>query len=350
MVSLGRQFLFYALLTGSLSGCSIGYLVKNAYHQARLLKRAVPIEDILKNPKVNDTTKAKLKLATEAKTFAEKTLRLKSTQNYSTFVQLEGPYVTYIVSAAPKNELKYYTWYFPIVGSVPYKGYFVKDGAVNEAKELKDEGYDVYVRGVSAFSTLGWFKDPVLSSMMSYAEYDLVNTIIHETVHATLYIKSNANFNERLATYLGDLGTGMFYMQKDPAHPLLATIKQDSEDQKIFGEYISAKIKKLEEWYKTHKTDKELLTLREKEFQAIKDDFIKDVIPRLKTQKYRKFAEGELNNARLLGFKLYMNDLSEFSKLTQIFKGNFDDISKFCISLESSKDPEKTLKDFVATH
>ena len=130
----------------------------------------------------------------------------KKTKNYSTFVNLHRPYVTYIVSAAPKNELKYYTWYFPIIGSVPYKGYFNEAGANGEARDLASEGYDTYVRGVTAYSTLGWFKDPILSSMLAYSDYDMVNTIIHETVHTTIYIKSNANFNERLASYLGDLG------------------------------------------------------------------------------------------------------------------------------------------------
>jgi predicted aminopeptidase len=350
MVSLIRALVLLTLLGATLSGCSLTYIVKNAYYQARMLKHAVPIKDILEDPKIDETTKSKLRIASEAKVFAEKTLKLKSTKNYSTFVQLDGPYVTYIVSAAPKNELKYYTWYFPIVGSVPYKGYFVKEGAEDEAKDLKDEGYDVYVRGVTAFSTLGWFKDPVLSSMMSYAEYDLVNTIIHETVHATLYISSNANFNERLASYLGDLGTRMFYIQKHAPQTLLDEIQNDSADEKLFGEYISGKLKNLEKWYTDHKNDPHLLELREKEFQAIRDDFKKDVIPKMKTQKYNRFAEAELNNAKLLGYKLYMNNLEEFDKLTKIFSGNFDEILKYCKSLENEKDPEKALKAYVQTH
>lgn len=347
MVFINLRGLSLLLLCLTISGCSLGYLAKNAYHQARLLKSARPISRILEDPSIDDATKNKLRLAQEAKVFAETELHLKETKNYSTFVKLDGPYVTYIVSAAPKNELKYYTWYFPIVGHVPYKGYFVKNGAEDEARELAQEGYDTYVRGVTAFSTLGWFKDPVLSSMLGYADYDLVNTIIHETVHATLYISSSANFNERLASYLGDLGTVMFYEKKQPNHPLLAVIRNDDEDQKLFGTFISSQIKELENWYRDHKNDHDLLESREKKFEQIKETFRKEILPRMKTQKYARFADAELNNARLMGFKLYMNDLEDFDKLTRIFKGDFKLILKFCKSLEDSKDPEKALKDFI---
>ncbi len=346
MVSISR-LIFFTLLTTQITACSMGYLIRNAYHQGRLLKSAVPIEDVLEDSKVAETTKNKLRLAAEAKMFAETTLKLKPTKNYSTFVQLDGPYVTYIVSAAPKDELEYYTWYFPIVGSVPYKGYFVKQGALDEAEDLKNEGYDTYVRGVTAFSTLGWFKDPVLSSMLRYEDYELVNTIIHETVHATLYISSNANFNERLATYLGDLGTEIFYKQKKENHPLLEMIKKDSADSKLFSEYISARVKKLEQWYKDNKNNPDLLKLREEQFKLIKEDFKKEVLPRLQTEKYARFHEAELNNARIMGYKLYVNDLSDFAKLSIKLKYNFTDILNYCKSLEGSKDPERSLKDFV---
>jgi len=349
MVLIKKLFLA-AFLLAALNGCSIGYLLNNANHQIRMLRSAVPLDDVLADPKVDEATKNKLRIAREAKKFAEDTLKLAHTKNYDSFVQLDGPYVTYIVSAAPKTELKYYTWYFPIVGHVPYKGYFVKQGALDEAADLKKEGYDTYVRGVTAFSTLGWFKDPVLSSMMSYEEYELVNTIIHETVHATLYISSNAGFNERLATYLGDLGTKIFYEQKQKDHPLLAEIQKDSEDSKIFGEYISARVKKLDQWYKDHKNDPKILELRDKEFQSIRDDYKKDVIPRLKTDKYTRFADSEINNARLMGYKLYVNDLGDFAKLSAIFKNDFTEILKYCKSLADAKDPEKTLKDFVSSH
>jgi predicted aminopeptidase len=348
LVSL-RILLFGLVGCFALCSCQVGYLLNNAYHQGRILKRAVPIDDVLQNETVNADVKKKLILAQEAKKFAEDFLKLKKTKNYSTYVQLDGPYVTYVVSAAPKNELTYYTWWFPIVGSVPYKGYFKPEPANDLAKELQAQNYDTYVRGVSAFSTLGWFRDPVLSSMINYQDIDLVNTIIHETVHATLYISGNANFNERLATYLGDLGTRLFYQQKGEElyKQVAQTIQDDEFDQKVFTEFISEEIKKLEQWYQVHKNDADLLASREVQFAAMKQNFVKAAKGQLKTKRYANFDKSEINNARLLGFKLYLNDLSDFQKLNDHFKADFVKILDYCKSLENEKDPEASLKNFT---
>jgi predicted aminopeptidase len=341
--------LFLLVAAVLLNGCQIGYLVNNGYEQAKLLNSRVPIKKILQDPNVDETTKTKLALAMDAKDFAQNRLHLKSTKNYTTYVDLKRPYVTYIVSAAPKDELKFYTWYFPIVGSVPYKGYFQKSKADHEADSLANEGYDVYVRGVSAYSTLGWFNDPVLSSMVRYSDYDLVNTIIHETVHATLYISSNANFNERLATFLGDLGARLYYQEKRPDQlKTLDEMKFEDNDQRIFSAYISQQIKELEIWYKDHREDSDLLTTREEQFKKIKDLFTKDILPQLKTTKFSHFGETTLNNAKLMGYKLYMNDLGDFEKLSQIFNNDYEKILNYCRSLAKSKNPESTLKTFIS--
>lgn len=328
----------------------MGYILNNAYNQGRILKRAIPVDEALKSEKLSDDVKKKLILAQEAKAFAESHLRLKKTKNYNTYVQLDGPYVTYVVSAAPKNELKYYTWWFPIIGSVPYKGYFHSEDAKALAEDLKSQNYDTVVRGVSAFSTLGWFRDPILSSMTSYDDVDLVNTIIHETVHATIYISDNANFNERLATYLGDLGARMFYQQKDPQlySKVSQLIDDDDADQKVFSEFISQQIKQLEDWYGLHKNDPDLLVTREQQFEKIKSEFLSRIKPKLKTKRYSRFHESEINNARLLGFKLYMNDLQDFQKLNDHFKSDFSQILDYCKSLEKEKNPEEALKKFIA--
>lgn len=330
------------------TGCHIGYIAKNAYHQAAMLHSAEPVSKVLKSDSLGADQKRKLEIATRAKEFAETRLKLRKTKNYTMFVDLHRPYVTYIVSAAPKNELKYYTWYFPIIGSVPYKGYFNEKGAIEEADDLIKEGYDTYVRGVTAYSTLGWFKDPILSSMLAYSDYDMANTIIHETVHTTIYIKSNANFNERLASYLGDLGARLFFEETTSgSKELLEITKQEDYDQKLFGEFISEQIKNLEKWYAENKSNPQLEQERIGKFEFIKKEFRDAVLPNLKTNKYKNFSDAKLNNAKLLGLKLYMNDLSDFEKLTEKFNGDFNKILEYCKSLERQDDPEKALKEFV---
>jgi predicted aminopeptidase len=343
------RILFLLLLGFCNVQCQIGYIAKNAYHQAKLLHSAEPVSRILEKNDFNENYKNKLKLALRAKEFAESRLKLKKTKNYTTYVELHRPYVTYIVSASPKNELKYYTWYFPIIGSVPYKGYFSEEGALEEAKNLDEQGYDTYVRGVSAYSTLGWFKDPILSSMMTYSDYNLANTIIHETVHTTIYIKSNANFNERLATYLGDLGAHLFFNETtNGSEELLAFAKEEDHDQKIFGEFISEQIKQIEQWYSANKNNPQVEVERQGKFDFIKKEFKDSILPQLKTKRYLGFADSKLNNARLLGLKLYMNDLSDFDKLTEKLSGDFAKILDYCKTLEKSSDPEKSLKEYIA--
>ena len=145
-----------------LQGCQIGYILKSSYHQANLLWKRVPIEEALSDPWLPTEARRKLRLAIDAKSFAQSQLKLESTKNYSSYVRLNDPYVTYAVSAARPYEMKAHLWSFPFVGKVPYKGYFSKEEALEEEKDLQKEGLDTYVRGVAAYSTLGWFNDPII--------------------------------------------------------------------------------------------------------------------------------------------------------------------------------------------
>ena len=252
--------------------------------------------------------------------------------------------MTYVVSAAPKWEMKHFKWDFPFVGEVPYKGFFSEDDAKVEEQLLQKKGLDTYLRGVSAYSTLGWFKDPVLSSMLNYDEPDLVNTLIHETVHATLYIKSNADFNERLAVFLGNWGTELFYKQREGNDSkTLALIKTENQDEKVFATFITKEIELLEHWYKETKNEDE--TLRQKRLREIQIRFETEVRPRLKAKQYDRFANLQLNNARLLVYKTYLQDLSDFEKLAQKLDWNYGKFLSTVKSFEKHPDPEKALKE-----
>jgi len=185
------------------------YLAKSGISQLKILTNREDINSVLKNNNLPPETRDKLLLVRQVRDFCFNELGLKPTKNYSSFVQLEDKYVSYLLRVSPKYELKTYKWSFPIVGSFPYLGFFDKQDAIDEQQKFKDKSYDTYVRGVTAFSSLGWFNDPVLSSMMNYENPDLVNLIIHETVHSTLFIKNHASFNERLATFLECTTTNM---------------------------------------------------------------------------------------------------------------------------------------------
>jgi predicted aminopeptidase len=337
------------LLTGCLflfSGCQVTYYLKNAYSQISMLNSQVPIEKALKDPKLTEEQKKKLILSQEVREFAESELHLKNTDNYTGFVQLDRPYVTYVVSAAQKWRLEPHLWRFPIVGEAPYKGYFNEADAKEEEQNLKAKDLDTYLRGVSAFSLLGWFRDPFYSSMLSYSETQLVNTLIHETVHATLYIKSSADFNERLAVFLGNKGMELFYLKTEgPDSPNLKKAKAENEDDKVFSKFISEEINALEEWYKTQDgKDEELRTKRIKEIQT---RFQEKIESQLKSKYYSKFPQMPLNNARLLMYKTYMQDLGDFEKVYQQSGSDFGRFLERCKTLQNSKNPEEDLKKMI---
>lgn len=332
--------LFFVLSGFTLSGCQIDYILKSGYHQALLIKDQVPLEEYIKNPNITPEEKQKLDLVLSVKHFAENDLGLKKSKNYTTFVELDRKFVSYIVQVAYPFELKYRYWKFPIVGKMPYKGYFVEADARKEAEIYSQDGFDTFVRGVRAYSTLGWFKDPVLSSMMSYAEDDLVNLLIHETTHTTLYIKSSADFNEQLATFVGNKGTEQYYeMIEGKNSETLKKIKLKNEDEKIFSQFITTELQELDTWYKSNagKITKEE---KEKRLANIQENFKK---LKFKTQNYEYFKKMKLNNAILLGYKTYVNDLSKFERVYEKNK----DMKSFIQSvktLEGSKDPEKDLE------
>lgn len=346
--SIFKKIFLGLLLTGLNTGCQMGYVFKSAYNQMSLLNQRVPIEKALQDPKLTEAEKRKITLAQEAREFAEKTLHLKPTQNYTSFVKLDRPYVTYVVSAAPRWELKHHQFSYPFVGKMPYKGYFQEKDAVELEDELKKENLDTYRRGVSAYSTLGWFKDPLLSSMLNYSDHDLVNTIIHETVHATIYIKHEADFNERLAVFLGNRGAEMFYLQKEgPDSKTLKQIQNENDDDRLFSDFISKKIKNLQEWYKNLPEVDRQESLRKEQFKSIQQSFRDELAPKLKGGGYKKFGEIELNNARLLVYKTYMQDLSDFEKLYEQEEKNFEKFLERCKSLEDAKDPANALKVLI---
>lgn len=328
-----------------LSSCQINYIMKSAYNQLSMMNSQVPLDEALKDPKLTEEQKRKIQLAQKAREFAEKELSLKPTKNYTNFVLLDRPYVTYVVSAAPKWKLETYKWRYPIVGSMPYKGFFSEADAKKEQEELQKENLDTYMRGVSAYSTLGWFKDPLLSSMLQYKDYDLVNTIIHETVHATLYIKHEADFNERMAVFIGNLGAEKYYQKEEgPDSPTLATVKNENGDDKMFSAWLSVKLKTLEAWYENLPKDQQNESLREQQFTQLQEDFKKELLPQLKTDTYKKFQSIKLNNARLLVYRTYMQDLGDFEKLYEKTGKDFKKFLEECKSLEKEKDPVQALK------
>ncbi|HVO94053.1 MAG TPA: aminopeptidase, partial [Terriglobales bacterium] len=202
------------IMASLFSGCSPAYVLRAAYEEGKILWRREPIDDYLGNPDVSRDTQEKLQLVLAVRDYARSVLKFNVGGSYSSYSTVDRPDLTYIVIAAPKTELRPYTWWFLIIGSVPYKGYFSKADAEAEVERLKAEGYDTNVRTSAAFSTLGWFDDPLLSHLLRYDKVVLTEIVFHELFHNTLYIKGAGAFNESSANFVGHRAAIDFLRQR----------------------------------------------------------------------------------------------------------------------------------------
>jgi predicted aminopeptidase len=212
-----------AVLAGVLSclvgcgGCSPTYVMRSAYEEGRILLARQSIETLLASPELDPQTRSKLELVLEIRRFAADDLKLKVGEAYASFSIVPPGALLHVVSAAERTRLEPYVWWFPIVGDVDYKGYFEEPDAQAEAARLDHDGYDTYVRPSVAFSTLGWFDDPVLSSWLRADPVRIAELLIHELLHRTWYVSGETEFNESLANFVGSVGAIEFFRAHDGA-------------------------------------------------------------------------------------------------------------------------------------
>lgn len=197
------------------------YGIRQGKGQLNIVWNARPVEEVMNDPAFPDSLKAKLVLIEQVRRYAIDSLGLKDTKNYKTLYDQRGEEIMWVVTACEPFHFKAKEWDFPILGAVPYKGFFNKDRAITLRNELDKEGWDTSIRNPGGWSTLGWFTDPILSKMLERGEGDLANLIIHEMVHATIFVKDSIDFNENLATFIGDRGAEQF---------LIATHGKDSKE------------------------------------------------------------------------------------------------------------------------
>jgi predicted aminopeptidase len=330
-----------------LTGCQLPYYLRNAYGQVEILWARQDLQKALLREDLSAEEKEKILLVQDVRQFAKEKFNLNTEKNYGSFVQLDRPFVTYVVNASEPWALKAYEWDYLIVGRMPYKGFFQEELAKKEKLQLEKKGLDVYLRGVTAYSTLGWFRDPILSSMLRGKPHKLVNLIIHESVHATLYIKNSADFNEQLATFIGNKGTEIYYLEKEgPNSKTVQLIQDENHDDHLFSEFISGEIAALKKWYSLYQGPKQS-SVKSQRLKEIQVRFSQNVQPRLKTASYLHFSEIELNNARLSLYKTYMNDHSQFEALYEKVGRNMQEFLRQIQKLEDSKDPAKALKEML---
>ena len=190
-----------------LSGCtSLGYYAQAAQGQFSLLYKAKPINELLSDSLLNESLKTKLRRVQQIREFAVRELGLPDNASYKSYADLKRPFVVWNVVATPEFSLVPKQWCFPIAGCVDYRGYYDKEAALSFAEDLRKKGLDVRVTGVPAYSTLGWFNDPVLSTFIHYPEPEVARLIFHELAHQVAYAAGDSPFNESFATAVEEVG------------------------------------------------------------------------------------------------------------------------------------------------
>jgi len=313
-----RGFLAIAIVVAALAlisaptGC---YLSRGAWEEAKILSRREPITEIVARPGTPPAMKSKLEVVLAAREYARDSLRLRVKDSFTTYSRLDHDTLVLLVSAAYRDTLKPYTWWFPIVGRVPYKGYFDFDEARKAARKLGDEGFDTYVRPADAFSTLGFFNDPLLSTTLKSDSISLANTVIHELTHNTYYASGQAPFNESFAMFVGARGTAAFFRTRGQEEAA-RRVEARWEDDKLLARFWARLINSLDSAYRAHPESKAArIAVRDTVYRRARATLVGEIAPVLRTINPLYAQRVPLDNAALLARRVYASDLDLFDQI-----------------------------------
>jgi len=332
-----------------LSGCSPFYILRAALEEGRILWRREPIESVLQRPDLDPAAREKLKLVLEVRDYAQNILRLRAGGSYASYSYVDREVLSYVLMAAPKTDLTPYTWWYFFVGRVPYKGFFSAEAARAEAQGFEAQGYDTYIRTAPAFSTLGWFDDPLLAHLLKYDKVTLAEVIFHELLHNTLFVSGAVDFNESLANFVGNRAAILFFRDRygDRSVEHRRAI-QAWEEEIEFSAFIAEVASSLRELYGKDLSEEGKLRLREEIFSQSQKDWARR-IPDRPAHQYRGFSQQKINNAVIAHSHLYLKDLALFESL---YKAQGNDLAK-CVewiakSVQNGGDPFEAVRGGLA--
>jgi len=335
-----------------LCGCVNGeYIARQAIGQIAVLVRSVPIEQTLASGTLSAEQIRKLSLIVEAREFARTELGLNVGWAFSLFHDTGGEPLAYNLSAATTDSLAPRSWVFPIVGEIDYVGYFSQaDGEQAEA-QLQQQGYDTVLRAVDAYSTLGWLPDPVHSPLLEREDANLVEIVIHELAHNTVYVNGRSDFNESLATFIGRTGALVFYARRDADGEQTAELlRARYVDQDRITAWFLELFETLEEYYAQDIPYDEKVAGREAVFQAARDRFVSEVQPQLsEPQRHQGWAWLPTNNAWILLNRRYNFDLDLFQAVYDRGGRDFRVLLETLHAAARSADPWAYLREATAS-
>jgi predicted aminopeptidase len=312
------------------------YLLRAGYEEARILLARRPISELVADSTVDQLTRDKLQLVLDARAFAVDSLGLPAGEAFTQFTQLRSDTLVVLLSGARPDWLEPVLWRFPLVGRLPYKGYFRLGDAQVAERDLSAQGFDTYLRTASAFSTLGWFNDPLLSTTLAYDSVSLVNTVIHELTHNRYYAASEATFNESFANFVGARGAEAFFLSRgDTVSARWAAARW--MDDRALARFWGALYRGLDSTFMAHPGDSlraRRIILRDSVYAAARLRLVDSVAPTWLTIAPRYAERVALDNAALLARRVYLSDLEVFERAYE----------------ENGRDLNRTVDTLIARH
>jgi predicted aminopeptidase len=310
-----RALLAAAAAASLLAGCStLNYYTQAAQGQFELLSDAKPIDDWLADPNTNPKLRHRLETARRIRRFAVQEMALPDNDSYKNYAALGRPYVLWNVVATPELSLKPLEWCFPIAGCVNYRGYYNKADAQEYAKELRAQGDDVEVGGVPAYSTLGWFSDPLVSTVINYPDAELARLIFHELSHQIVYVPGDSKFNESFASTVEQVGVERWLARfGNPA--MREAYDKYSARKHDFLELLLKYRHELDDTYKSPISDDAKRHAKAGLFAHLKDDYQLLKVSWGGYSGYDRFFAEPLSNAHLASIATYNDFVPAFRTL-----------------------------------
>lgn len=288
----------------------VRYLTRAGLEQTKILEARTPIAEILGRPDTPAETRAQLQLVLDARDFAAE-IGYQAKETYTTYADVGRDTLLLVLSASPRDCLCPYLWKYPIVGRIPYKGFFDPAMARREAGRLEQRGYDIYLRPAGAFSTLGWFNDPLYSTAMSRDSVELAATVLHEIAHNTLYIKSATPFNESFAQLAGYRAAEAFFRRRGSE----VAARQAADrwlDEVVLSGYYTTLADRLDSLYRVAPDSAAVDSGRAALGRWAREQLEGTVGRQLRTYTIGPMADRPVNNARLVAARIYRTRLELF--------------------------------------
>ncbi len=317
------------------------YIARATWEEAKILWRRTPIEEVLAHKREPPNELAKLALVLEAQRFAVDSLRLPAGESFAKYSRVDRDTLLLLLSAARRDTLALHRWWFPVVGWVPYKGYFDFADAHAAQRKFDANGYDTDLRPASAFSTLGWFDDPLLSTTLRQDSISLVNTVLHELTHNRIFVKGAVEFNESFASFVGSRGSAEFYRARGDSAAAV-TIEQRWRDEQARADYVARLLAALDSAYTAHPGDSIARVVAHDSAYARATRQIVDSLTRTRGDSVAQFVRQRLrlNNATLLARRVYGSSLPFFDTVHVALAGNLRATVDSVVNIAArSKDP-----------